>query len=54
MTGQERPTVRRVTPVYTIDSISPLMDDHVRQILERRVDQLPIIHNRVRRCSFRR
>jgi len=44
--------MRRFIPLYTAADISPLMDDSVRTILERRAGALPRAHERVHRLRM--
>lgn len=46
----KRIAVRSITPAYP--EVSPLMDDSVRALLERRTDTLPPAHERVHKLRF--
>lgn len=43
----ERGIGRTFSPLHKLEDISPLMDENVRLVLERRADRLPIAHQRV-------
>jgi hypothetical protein len=39
----------QIKPRYTLDDVSPLMGEHLRVMLERTVQQVPVVHERMHR-----